>query len=320
MLPDEKYMDDVDAIASMLTYCRPAGSKTEREFIRRFIQPTGAKPDQNSNWLLTIGDNPNVLWSSHTDTVHSRQGRQQVDIVENKMIRLPRQSKSSCLGADCTAGVWIMLEMIKHQVPGLYVFHAAEEIGMVGSKALLRDTPEVLNGIRFAIAFDRRGNDSVITHQSGVRGCSNAFADSIAKQLPTGYSCDPTGSYTDTRVYFDKVDECTNIGVGYQGAHSPHERQDIEHLVRLRDHMIKIDVSKLVAERDAATAMAEWIAAQRRRGKVRYIRENAEPFLDLIESLGVNFSDLEAAIEARRRPVTTIADLFDAEESALSAA
>jgi hypothetical protein len=169
--------------------------------------------------------------------------------VDGQFIRLPKKSKSNCLGADCAAGVWIMMEMIKAKVPGLYVFHAAEEIGCVGSRSIVDKTPDLLANIKAAIAFDRKGYDSVITHQRS-RCASDAFGNSIAAQLPARFKNDPTGVLTDTKMYMFLVPECSNISVGYFDEHRATERLDVNHLFELRDHMIKIDASKFVIERD----------------------------------------------------------------------
>lgn len=241
-------MSDLETIISMLSYRRPAGSATEMAFIKKFIIPLGAKMDKHGNWRLVIGDEPTVLWSSHTDSVHTKEGFQKVDF-DGKYISLAVNSKSNCLGADCAAGVWIMSEMIKAKVPGLYMFHFAEEIGCVGSNAVVEKEPELLKGIKSAVAFDRRGTTEVITHQS-VRTASDEFANSLASQLPSRFKSSDKGILTDTKQYRHLVPECTNIAVGYFNEHRPHEALDVAHLIELRDHMVKIDQSKFVIERD----------------------------------------------------------------------
>ena len=65
---------ELKVLVQMLAYMRPAGSKTEKAFIKRFIAPLGAKPDNYGNYWLSIGQS-NVLWSSHTDTVHKHERR-----------------------------------------------------------------------------------------------------------------------------------------------------------------------------------------------------------------------------------------------------
>jgi hypothetical protein len=239
---------DIELIKEMHTYMRPMGSPAEAEFVDRFLKPLGVARDQHLNYFLEIGENPIVLWSSHTDTVHIAEGRQQVH-RDGNIIGLPFKSKSSCLGADCTAGIWIMMEMIKANVPGFYVFHHGEERGMIGSRDLALKSPERLKGIKAAIAFDRKGTKSVITHQAKTRTCSDKFGKSLMRQLPKGFDLDTHGIYTDTYAYHEIIPECTNISVGYEMAHSPNECLDMDHLIGLRDHMVKFRSQRIVIER-----------------------------------------------------------------------
>lgn len=242
-------MKDLETITSMLSYRRPAGSKSERDFITRFLEPLGVKEDAFGNQILVVGeDSPTVLWSSHTDSVHSKTGFQ-LTKFDGKYISLPEKSRSNCLGADDAAGVWIMTEMIKANIPGLYIFHYGEEIGCLGSHDISEKSSGILEGIQAAIAFDRRGTQSVITHQGG-RCCSDNFGLSLAAQLPTRFGLDPTGVLTDTRIYMRQVPECSNISVGYYSEHQRTECLNVKHLFELRDHMVNIDTSKFVIERD----------------------------------------------------------------------
>ncbi|WP_439357915.1 M28 family peptidase [Bradyrhizobium sp. DASA03007] len=313
-------MSDIETIISMLSYRRPAGSGSEMEFIKRFIIPLGATMDKHGNWRLTIGNDPTVLWSSHTDSVHHSEGYQKVD-YDGKFISLPANSKSSCLGADCAAGVWIMSEMIKAKVPGLYVFHFAEEIGCVGSRAIVEKEPGLLKNIQAAIAFDRRGTTEIITHQ-GVRTASDAFADSVALQLPNRFKPSDKGVLTDTKQYRGLVAECTNIAVGYYNEHRPHEALDTHHLIELRNHMIQFDQSKVVIERDP-------LAPEKRKltmkdigkssfGSLRYRREetlrdlvwhHADKVAAFLENTGVTFDQLHDAIYGQKQP--TLGSVFD---------
>jgi hypothetical protein len=103
-----------------------------------------------------------------------------------------------------------------------------------------------------AIAFDRRGNTSVITHQMGERATSDTCGNAIASLLGMGYELDDTGLFTDTAQYMDQVSECLNISIGYQSEHSNKETLDTDHVLKLRDKVlaIKWDKITLPAERD----------------------------------------------------------------------
>ena len=170
------------SLIEMLRYKRPEGSLTQREFCKRFLEPTFGRPDQHGNYVHIVGDKPNLCFTAHHDTVHKDDGMQQL-IVMNDVVSVADPKKSSCLGADCTTGVWLMLGMIDYGVEGVYVVHAAEEVGCKGSRALVNDFPEWLGHIDAVISFDRYGTESVITHQMGLRTASDAFAVSFAKAL-----------------------------------------------------------------------------------------------------------------------------------------
>lgn len=233
----------------MLSTRRPYKSATCDKFCADWLEPLGARRDIAGNWILRIGDAP-VLWSSHTDTVHGKEGEQRLSF-QNDFLRVARKSQadSSCLGADCTAGVWIMREMIHNGCQGLYIFHAGEEQGGIGSTYIATKTPELLTGIQAAIAFDRRGTRSVITNQGWSRTCSDAFGESLAKALGMGHVLDNGGTYTDTKEYIGLVPECSNLSVGYMGEHTKNESLDVPYLFALRDAMIEFDSAALTIER-----------------------------------------------------------------------
>ncbi len=243
---------DLESLMAMLETKRPHKSKAERKFIADFIEPLGVERDGFGNLYKRIeGVGDDILWSVHTDTVHWAGGRQLIR-KRKGMIRLNPKSKANCLGADDTAGVWLAREMILAGKPGLYVFHRAEEVGGLGSDFIATHNTGLLDGIRAAIALDRKGYGDVVTHQMG-RGCSDTFADSLCGELNRGHNLeftpDPTGLFTDTANYFDLVPECTNVSIGYFGNHSKKEYLDSEFLVSLRAALIDLDTSKLVIER-----------------------------------------------------------------------
>lgn len=256
---DPKLWEEAMELANMLTFCRPNQSKTERKFIAKYLVPLGVHFDKYGNIYKQIGNDPIVLWSCHTDTVHSMHGPQKIVYWSNKntgdihfcVDQTQKGRKSSCLGADDTCGIWLMTQMIRNNIPGLYIFHRAEEVGGKGSGWIAEHNKFAVKGIRFAIAFDRRGEKSIITHQRSKRCCSDEFAASLAEQLGMGHKCDTGGSFTDTASYVDLIAECTNVSVGYDGAHTSNEDTNVDYLFRLRDALLKMDVSKLVEKRKA---------------------------------------------------------------------
>jgi putative aminopeptidase FrvX len=248
-------MNPYEQLMEMLTYRRPAGSKAERKFINRFIRPLGVKQDEAGNLIKRIGDAP-VMWSSHTDTVHRSSGRQLL-MEKDGIVTAPN---STCLGADDTAGVWLMVQMIRRNVPGLYVFHRAEECGGYGSLHIAKANRALLDGIDYAIALDRKGEQSIVTHQWGGRCCSDEFARALAKALGLGMKPDDGGTFTDTANYMEHVPECTNISVGYYLQHSSSEWLNVAYLFKLLDALVALDTTSLPVMRDhtATNESGDW--------------------------------------------------------------
>ena len=98
------------SLIEMLRYKRPEGSVTQREFCKRFLEPTFGRPDRHGNYVHIVGDKPNLCFTAHHDTVHKDDGMQQL-IVMNDVVSVADPKKSSCLGADCTTGVWLMCSL-----------------------------------------------------------------------------------------------------------------------------------------------------------------------------------------------------------------
>ncbi len=244
---------------------RPASSEMEKLYVNNYLftpemQARGMYKDGfhyarqegsgEGNLIIKIGEGSKTLFSSHTDTVH-RTGVEQNVIIDPTQDKLKFTTDSGqCLGGDDGTGVWLMLELIKAGVPGLYIFHRAEEVGGQGSSYIANSTPELIEGYERAIAFDRKDDWSIITHQSGVRTCSAEFAKDLARELSMGHRPDSTGSFTDTANYDTIIPECTNLSVGYHNAHSARENQEIDYLLEFRDALIKVDWENLVTARN----------------------------------------------------------------------
>src|SRR6056300_891278 len=159
----------------MLKYKRKHGTDSIKDFCGRFLHPTFGYPDKNGNYELVIGDNPSVCYSAHYDSVHKDNGMQNIQINDG-IVTLAKGSKSNCLGADCATGIWLILEMIDAGIEGVYVVHAEEESGCIGSSAMVTSNPKWMQYLKAVISFDRKDKESIITHQMGMRTCSDAFA------------------------------------------------------------------------------------------------------------------------------------------------
>ena len=322
------------ALMAMLSYKRPGNSETEIAFIKRFILPLDVKVDGHGNywkWVVNAdGSAPNIMWSVHTDTVHHRPGFQEIEFRDG-FLRLTKPKIGECLGADDGAGLWLVWNMIKKQVPGLYLFHRGEESGGTGSKYISQFHAELLKGIKFAVALDRRGYDSVITQQWGGRCCSEAFAKQMSMLLGGKYKPDPTGTFTDTANYIDIIPECTNLSVGYFSQHGPREEQDVKFLMALRGKLCRTDWSVLEAHRDPAerktTHYFNWAEPTTNSKTYQretefysrypgygtlgyYVKENPEFIADILKTMGFTESSLDAIRKTASEQKKTVADLL----------
>lgn len=300
--PHAKLASHVGKLIAMLETMRPHNSTGEGEFIRRFIDPLDVESDSFGNRYKIIGQDPTILWSSHVDSCHRKPGRQRI-AIDAGIVRTDDPA-ANCLGADCAAGVWLMTEMIAAGIPGLYLFHRGEERGGLGSSHIARNEPALLKGINAAIAFDRRGTTSIITHQRGERACSEAFAQSLSAAIGLGQTPDPTGTFTDTANYTDLIGECTNVSVGYDHEHTAHETLDLPYLLKLRNAMLSFDASTLVFKRKPGELDASafdpfdyWHMPTPRFGKTTLadlVSDYPEIAADLLEQCGITEEDFGA--------------------------
>ena len=284
----------------MLTYMRPGDSKAELAFIGKYVfglkAPDGVEyhgplADAYNNYYYIVGDGRSpMMWSCHTDTVHHANGRQDVVLAPDGTIT---QQGGNCLGADDGAGVYIMRRMIQAGVPGLYVFHRAEETGCEGSKWATRNNWELYAasavcgyGVKAAVAFDRKDCDEIITHQSGMRGCSDKFAQSLGDAIGLGHKPSSKGVYTDTKEYVNIVGECTNIGVGYKWQHGPKEEQNGVFLMQLAKAMCEFNESKLVFER------VQGAAEEARASRTTYTSVGNDGYYDYRQSYKLKRGDV----------------------------
>jgi len=204
-----------------------------------------------------MGVRNRTLFVAHVDTVHRDDG-------PNKFIKAHGTwyAKGSQLGADDGAGCAMLMHLLHSSVPGYYIFTQGEECGGIGAKHLAKDHADLLKQFDRAIAFDRRGIDSVITHQGYGRCCSDEFADALAEELNVDerlmYLPDNGGIYTDTAEFTDVIPECTNISVGYNHEHSDKESLDIYHFMALADRVVQIKWDSLPTSRDPMAYESRW--------------------------------------------------------------
>ena len=157
--------------------------------------------DGAGNMHVDLRGDPTIhrtLFVAHVDTVHKTTGK---NVYTQTMTTIT--AKGDVLGADDGAGVALLMHMMSHGIPAYYLFTQGEERGGIGAKFAAKNYGKVLVEMDRAIAFDRRGTDSVISYQGFSRCCSDTFGDALARELNDNgdnffYSVDPTGVYTDT--------------------------------------------------------------------------------------------------------------------------
>lgn len=258
---EEPEHEDVKALCEWLSYMRPAGSEAEQEFIERFLNPLRELPhvqafqDEKGNLYLITDERSTTLFTAHTDSVHRQSGRQKVYHAKGFL-----EGVEDCLGADDGAGCWLLAEMVKAGVAGTFMFAREEEVGGLGSKYAASTFDSWLGSFDRVISFDRRGTSSVITHQSGLRCCSDDFATALGgllgAEMPEwhkGFALDDGGSFTDSKNFTGLIAECTNLAVGYEHEHWEDEALDCNYLIALRDACVRIDWETLPTVREAGS-------------------------------------------------------------------
>lgn len=191
-----------------------------------------------------------TLFVAHVDTVHRNEGKNKITKTKTHW-----RAKGDVLGADDGAGVALLMHMIWGGVRGYYIFTQGEERGGVGARYLAEKQTDLLREFDRAVAFDRRGIDSVITHQGWGRCCSDTFGTALADALMNGHDAlmmlnDDTGVYTDTAEFTDIIPECTNISVGYAREHTQEESLNLVYYNQLAAAVLTVDWDALPVDRD----------------------------------------------------------------------
>ena len=246
-----------------LHLARPHGSTTTERYTKwlRGQLPAHLGADPTRVWRDALGnlhvDNRDdmshrSLFIAHVDTVHRIEGNNRILKTDKKWF-----ADGAALGADDGVGNALLMHMLHAGVPGYYIFSQGEECGGLGAKHIAKAYPDLLVQFDRAIAFDRKGTDSVISHQGWSRCCSDVFAQALSDALNDTdatmelmYSPDDTGVYTDTAEFTDSIPECTNISCGYMHEHTQKEELDIGHFDRLAAAVLLVAWDDLPVHRD----------------------------------------------------------------------
>lgn len=229
------------------------GEDLLRKYVEDAITEAGfcAVTDDLGNVHVRVPGKTKTIFTSHLDTVHREtELLQDVAFFKEGKDVFAAVADGSCLGADDGTGVWLMLNLIRNKVPGLYCFFVGEECGRVGSEAWVEDNEGLAKLFDRVISFDRKGYHDVVTSQMGQRCTSQAFSDALLKELGfTKSKCNPRGSFTDSYSFMGVVSECTNISVGYFSQHSRAESQNLSFANRLRKRLVNVKWESLPTQR-----------------------------------------------------------------------
>ena len=245
-------------LARALSLARPHASITTMEFTTWIFKHL-PKHLMGAAWLdeannlhidARTQDHHRTLFTAHVDTVHRTPGPNKIRKTATKWY-----ADGAALGADDGVGCALLMHLIHAGIPAYYIFTQGEECGGIGAKHLAKEHQELLAQFDRAVAFDRKGTDSVISHQGYGRCCSDAFAQGLADALNATndnlmYSPDNTGVYTDTAEFTDIIPECTNISCGYYFEHTDKEELDMVHFDQLAAAIVQIDWDTCPTERD----------------------------------------------------------------------
>lgn len=209
--------------------------------------------DSQGNYYMEIGESES-MFCAHLDTAAWEKEKVTHDVFKTKGGDTGiGTSGDTILGADDKAGVVILLNMIEHNIPGLYYFFIGEESGGVGSKGIVRREPGKFEKYKRCVAFDRRDYGSIITKQMGRVCCSGEFADALITEFAKSkmpHKQDPFGIYTDSANFVDIIPECTNISVGYFNEHSVSELLNITYLEELCEAVLQVNWEALPTVRE----------------------------------------------------------------------
>lgn len=249
---------DVNNILTILSTQRKAGIPEEEAFVAKHILPLEGHPnttqfiqDEYGNVFIEVCGGSDKLFTAHTDMIVIPNTKQEVLYDAN--LQVAYTSGKCTLGADDGAGMWLLMELLDAGVPCWLAFFRAEEVGGLGSQFAAKDNPAFFKSFTHCISFDRQGTSDIITHQSWGRCCSDALAEHLSRALNAhglDYAPCDGGIFTDSANFTDLIAECTNISVAYANEHNADEELDVDHLLRLRNAVVKIDWTTMPVKRE----------------------------------------------------------------------
>lgn len=221
-----------------------------------YLLPKGFKRDSVGNYYYEIGDSK-TLFTTHLDTYSKKYEKVNHRFHKDDEFIIGTDG-TTILGGDNKLGCSILIGMIQNNVPGTYFFFLGEEPilsgGLYGSSNALKSNPEYFEKFNRCIAFDRREYGSIVMRQMGKMGCSMEFVEKLASELQTrGIEWDTKsgfGYYTDTAVFMDTIEECTNISAGGFNEHYKNEWVDLNYTYKVYKIALELNWESLPVERE----------------------------------------------------------------------
>jgi len=199
-----------------------------------------------------------VVLAAHLDTVSGRRPRE-VRVEGHVAFGV-----GGALGADDKAGVALVLWLAslgdKAPQDVGYALFLGEEVGCAGAEEALE--AGLFREAKAVISLDRKGTRDVVVAQLGQETASREAGLWLAEELGMGHAL-AEGVWTDSAVFAGVVPECLNLSVGYEGAHTDRDRQDLAYLDELAERLATVRWRDLPAVR---TPREVW----RRRGGAGY--------------------------------------------------
>ena len=234
------------SLQSLLASGRPHGGRMEKHLRGRIQGAYGGTVDHTGNLCIAKGES-HVLFSAHLDTVHRTDG-----YVGFRQKGPTYSALKECLGADDGAGIWMLLQMIAHDIPGTYVFTVGEEVGAVGASGFLMPPH-----IKACVSFDRKGTTDVVYVQGTHTGSLKA-AQWVCDALEMEHKPSTGGTFSDNAIWASDVPECLNISVGYANAHTALESLDTIYLHKLLEVVLSVQWDQLPIVRDPTDDPYQW--------------------------------------------------------------
>ena len=197
--------------------------------------------DETGNIYATKGkakDYPCLV--AHIDEVHNKRPEDYTVVqVGNLIFGLSEnEAKTVGIGADDKNGIWINLKCLEKYKVLKAAFFIGEEIGCVGSDKADMD---FFKDCRYVLECDRRGSSDLITEISGMKLCSDEFAQAAITWMPGFHKTQ--GMMTDVMTLKENGLEVSavNISCGYYHPHTDGEMtviSDLEYTLKVVQNII----------------------------------------------------------------------------------